>query len=260
LPLVNHFEGEAQRDRVKDNAYPSITAARYYGERKKFTFETYITIHQDAYSDLEQYGEIISEEKHVRDLLYNIKDSSPVANAAKGTILTLPTLRNNFSNAVAHLTTALQLGQSFQETRNISSANTIGKGRSSQGNQGRGGGRSRGRGGCGRGGRNIYLRSYSPDQWRKLSAEDKKKVIEGRERSASASTAGGRGQGGQLVQGSRQVASVAFSDIDDANSTVGPSGASVAAVEQAILQGTLQGTSAIGEKRNNTDTAGSQMS
>ena len=39
-------EGEAQRDRVKDNAYAAIASARYYGERKKFTFETYVTIHQ----------------------------------------------------------------------------------------------------------------------------------------------------------------------------------------------------------------------
>jgi hypothetical protein len=65
-------------------------------------FETYITIHQDAYADLEQYGEVISEEKHVRDLLTNIKDNSPAANAAKGTILATPALRTNFSNALAH--------------------------------------------------------------------------------------------------------------------------------------------------------------
>jgi len=61
--LIGHFEGDAQCDRVKDNPYASIAAAKYYGEHKKFTFETYVTIHQDAYSDLEQYGEVISEEK-----------------------------------------------------------------------------------------------------------------------------------------------------------------------------------------------------
>jgi len=63
LALINHFEGDAQRDRVKDQAYASIAAAKYYGERKKFSFETYVTIHQDAYADLVQYGEIISEEQ-----------------------------------------------------------------------------------------------------------------------------------------------------------------------------------------------------
>ncbi len=87
LALVNHFEGDAQRDRVKDHAYALIAAAKYYGEKKRFTFETYITIHQDAYADLEQYGELISEEKRVRDLLTNIKDNSPATNAAKGPYL-----------------------------------------------------------------------------------------------------------------------------------------------------------------------------
>jgi len=35
--LVNHFEGDAQRDRVTDNAYAAIAAANYYGDHKKFT-------------------------------------------------------------------------------------------------------------------------------------------------------------------------------------------------------------------------------
>jgi hypothetical protein len=60
LALINHYEGEAQKDQVKDQAYSNILAAKYHGEKKKFTFETYITIHQEAYEDLEQYGEIIS--------------------------------------------------------------------------------------------------------------------------------------------------------------------------------------------------------
>jgi hypothetical protein len=58
--LVTHFEGDAQRDHVKDHAYAAIANAKYYGECKKFSFETYVTIH---YADLEQYGEVISEEK-----------------------------------------------------------------------------------------------------------------------------------------------------------------------------------------------------
>jgi len=87
LSLINHFEGDAQRDKVKDQAYAAIAAAKYYGEKKRFTFETYVSIHQDAYADVEQYGEIISEEKRERDLLINIKDTSASANAAKGTSL-----------------------------------------------------------------------------------------------------------------------------------------------------------------------------
>jgi hypothetical protein len=141
-------------------------------------------IHQDAYADLEQYGEIISEEKRVRDLLTNINDNSPAANAAKGTILATPNLRNNFANAAAHLSPTLQLGKVMQDNRNISATltgrgDTRGHGRSS----GSGGWNNRGHGR----GRNIYLGTYSPDQWRKLSAEDKKKVYDGRQKSANKS-------------------------------------------------------------------------
>jgi len=124
--LVQHFEGDAQRDRIKDHAYAAIAAAKYYEDRKKFTFETYVTIHQESYADLSQYGEIISEEKRVRDLLQGIKDNSAAANAAKGTILATPTLRNSFENTVAHLATTLQLNMSMNGTRNISSSNIHG--------------------------------------------------------------------------------------------------------------------------------------
>jgi hypothetical protein len=95
ISLVNHFEGDAEWDRVKDHAYSSIAAAKDYGDRKKFSLETYVTIHQDAYADLEQYGEVVSQEKWVRDLLVGIKDNSPAANAAKGTILATPNLRTS---------------------------------------------------------------------------------------------------------------------------------------------------------------------
>lgn len=252
LALVAHFEGDAQRDRVKDAAYAAIAAARYYGDKKKFTFETYVSIHQDAYADLEQYGEIISEEKRVRDLLANIKDNSPIANAAKGTILATPNLRNNFSNAVAHLSTTLQLGQS-QDTRNISTTTTTGKGGRGGGGRGqnRGGGRGRGHG-RGRG-RNIYLGSYAPDAWYKLSAEDKKRVIEGRAKSAEASQNAGRSQGGAT----RQVAAISAEEVDGA--TIGATTIQ-SNMDHAILQGALQGSAATGEKRSNTESAGSQMS
>jgi len=105
---------------VKDAAYAAISQARYYGDRKRFSFETYVTIHQDAYEDLEQYGQIVSADKRVRDLLQGIKD--PKANAAKETILANNHLRNDFTAAVTHLATSLQLQSSISEgsNRNIS--------------------------------------------------------------------------------------------------------------------------------------------
>jgi hypothetical protein len=256
ISLVTHFEGNAQSDRVKDMAYASIAAARYHGERKRFSFETYVTIHQDAYANLEQYGKHVSEEKRVKDLLMGIKDNSPAANAAKGTILATPALRTSFANAVAHLATTLQLNQSFQDSRNISGITTgTGRGGEGRGNN-RGGGRGRGvRHGRGR---NIYLGSYAPDAWRKLSSEDKKKVITGREQSAQAqSQASVQGSGGRGRGNGRNLSVVGT---EDASAMTQPTMQLSSDVDQSILQGTLQGSAAVGEKRSMGDTAGSQMS
>jgi len=186
--LVAHFEGDAQRDHVKDQAYAAISSAKYYGDKKRFTFDTYMTIHQEAYANLEQYGEIVSEEKRVRDLLQGIKDNSPAANAAKGTILATPSLWASFANSVAHLSTTLQLSSSQQDPRNISSTYTSSGRGNNRGGHSSHGGQSQGRGigrqqGRGRG-QNIYLGSYSPEQWCKLSAEDKRRVYKGYQRSA----------------------------------------------------------------------------
>jgi hypothetical protein len=265
LALLTHFEGDAQRDRVKDQTYAAIAAAKYYGDKKRFSFETYVTIHQDSYADLEQYGEIVSEEKRVRDLLTGIKDNSPATNAAKGTILATPNLRTSFSNAVAHLATTLQLSQSTQDTRNVSFTQTGNK----NSNGGRGG-RGRGRGVRGRG-RNIYLGSYSPEQWRNLSSEDKKRVVEGRTKSAAASQDGnnhnpsknqgaaniGTGRGGNAGRGNagrggRYLSAVSINQDDYSMVTD--------EVENSRVQGTMQGSAAVGDKRSSADTAGSQMS
>jgi hypothetical protein len=254
LALIAHFEGDAQRDRVKDQAYAAIASAKYFGNHKKFSFETYVTIHQESYSKLEQYGEIISEEKRIRDLLMGIKDNSPATNAAKGTILATPNLRNNFSNAVTHLSTTLQLSQSVQDPQNISAFNTAGR---ADGVRGRGrntGGRNRGgRGSRGRGrGRNVYLGSYSPEQWRKLSQEDEKRVMDGRQKLNDQNTQGGP----------RNLSSVLVSntDIDHQSQLTGNTATNTQhGLDQSILQGTLQGSAAVGDKRRNTESAGSLM-
>jgi hypothetical protein len=157
LVLLEHYEGDAQRDRVKDAAYAAIAQAHYLGDRKHFSFESYVTMHQDAYEDLEQYGQFISADKRVRDLLQGIKDTR--ANEAKETILANNHLRNNFNAAIMHLATSLQLQVSMSDgnNRNVSGLQA-GRGNSQRQGRGRGRGRSSGRG-HGRG-RNIYLGSY----------------------------------------------------------------------------------------------------
>ncbi len=106
LALVAHFEGDAQFDRVKDHAYASISLAKYYGKRKCFSFET--------------------EKGQVRNLLQGIKDNTAATIAAKDTLLVTPMICNNFANAMAHLSTTLQLSQFIQGPCSIGATTTIG--------------------------------------------------------------------------------------------------------------------------------------
>jgi hypothetical protein len=91
LDLVAHYEGDAQCDRVKDNAYAAIAAARYHGERRKFSFETYVTIHQEAYADLIQYGEVISEETVLETYFKVSRTTQQLPMRRKAQYLPLPT-------------------------------------------------------------------------------------------------------------------------------------------------------------------------
>ncbi len=97
--------------------------------------------------------------------------------------MAMPTLRTDFAAAVSHLATSLQMNAALlPDVRNISTTTSSGRG-GGRGSNNRGRGRGRGKG-RGNGGRNIYLGNYNAAQWRALSVEDKKKVREGRKRSA----------------------------------------------------------------------------
>jgi hypothetical protein len=99
---------------------------------------------------------------------------------------------------VTHLSTSLQSQGSLSDnpTRNISGL------QSGRGNNARGRGHELGnnRGGAGRGhgrGRNIYLGSYSPEQWAALSNKDKQRVRDGLATSNTQQQQQGRGNGQQ---------------------------------------------------------------
>jgi hypothetical protein len=150
-----YYKGSAARDRIKEAAYAAISNAKYHGERKKFSFDVYVNIHQEAYQDSWQHDEAIPEDKRVRDFLSGIKDQT--LNAAKQTIMAIPDLRTGFAAAVAHLATMIQMNASITpDNRNVSVVATDNGGKNkqnqSQGGRGGKGGRGRGRGrGHGRG-------------------------------------------------------------------------------------------------------------
>ena len=162
----------------------------------------------------------------------------------KEAILANANLHSNFTSAVTHLATSLQLNLSFQDSQNIGS---ITSGRNCRGTRGGRGGRGRGKDGNnrgqGRGGRNIYLGSYSPDQWRKLLAEDRKQVVEGRAKSAEQQQLTG--------QQESRISALISADQDTQSAITLPT---------AIADANASPGTQIGDKRSNPDAAGSHMS
>jgi len=104
---------------VKESVYEAIANAKYHGEKKRFSFETYVNIHQEAYQDHRQNDETIPEDKRVCDLLTGIKDTS--LNAAKQTNMAIQELRTDFASAVSHIAATIQMNAALTpDNRNIS--------------------------------------------------------------------------------------------------------------------------------------------
>ena len=142
--LIAHYEGDSVINRNKKAAYASITCSEYLGDRCAFTFETYVTLHQQAHLDLERYGEVVPESKKVRDLLAGIKDGNSLA--AKLAVQDSPLFLNDFTQATNFLATALDT-ETKRSVRNLSQVES--KDETQRGYQGRGtqgGYQGRGRG------------------------------------------------------------------------------------------------------------------
>ena len=180
--LIAHYEGDSVINRNKEAAYASITCAEYLGDRRNFTFETFVTLHQQAHLDLERYGEAVPESKKVRDLLAGIKDGNALA--AKLAVQANPLFLNDFTQATNFLATTLDTGTK-RSIRNLSQVETRGEIRG--GYQGRGRGRGRGRGhgrgrfqGRGQASRIVSDQYYSPNEWAKLSLAQKNEIFQKR--------------------------------------------------------------------------------
>jgi len=98
LSLVAHFEGESYRNRNLEDAYVTLEALHYEGERRGFTFEKFVEKHNEAYLELERYGEPILESKKVRDFLRRIH--SPELTAAVQQVKASPAMSASFPQAV----------------------------------------------------------------------------------------------------------------------------------------------------------------
>jgi hypothetical protein len=158
--LVEHYEGPTEQNKVIEAAYCTIRNSTYQGDRCNWNFESYYHAHQEAHYDLELYGEVVSENKKVTDFLRGISD--PICSVAKGIVLATPDYLNDFTKATLYIASTLNVMLiNINQKRNISNVNTKNRGKN-------------------KGGGKKLTRSYSPAEWRALSNEERKKVLEAR--------------------------------------------------------------------------------
>jgi uncharacterized protein YxeA len=81
LALYEHFESDSLCNRSKNEAYQTLQILHYNGEKKGFTFETFVEKHNEAYLELEQQTELVYEEMKVHN--FQEKMSTPELQAAK---------------------------------------------------------------------------------------------------------------------------------------------------------------------------------
>ena len=98
-----------------EEAYATLESLHYEGERRGFTFEKFVEKHNEAYLELERYGEPVLETKKVRDLIRHI--NSPELTAAIQQVKVNPAFLANFQQAVNFI--ALSVPTVKQSLRNI---------------------------------------------------------------------------------------------------------------------------------------------
>lgn len=176
LALKRQCEGTSAVQSRKAAAYARIASARYTGQKRGFTFDTYVELHQSAHNTLAELNEPVPETKKVTDFLAGISD--PRISNAKDFILADPTKLNDFE-ACQQFFKTLIYNKTTQEKheRQISGVTSAGgksqKGKSSA-REGRGGNSKRGRGHNNL--NNIQAKSYTREEWSSLSEEQRAKV------------------------------------------------------------------------------------
>jgi hypothetical protein len=164
LALKRQCEGTSAVQSCNAAAYARIALAHYNGQKRGFTFDTYVHLHQSAHNTLSELNEPVPETKKVTDFLAGINDSRH--SNAKDFILADPTKLNDFE-ACQQFSQTLIYNKTTQEKheRQISGVASAG----SKSNKGKHNARD-GRGGNskqtpgGNNTNNVQVRSYTREE------------------------------------------------------------------------------------------------
>jgi len=214
--LRAYFDGPVQIQARKEEAYKNIDSIYYNGNEKSFSFHSFITTLKENYQVLEECGVVNDKDRMIRHMISKIQVQNDVVkyaiNGIKQTLIS--STEFTFDQAVQSLSAAIKDTMEVKikttsPNKNIGAANllTPGRDRQQNGRGGEGRGRGRGRGYQGRGSpggrgrgrgrgrftspggrdQNIHRtengvdvsridRTYSRDEWSKLSEETRSKI------------------------------------------------------------------------------------
>jgi hypothetical protein len=179
LTFKAHYLGSSQLDTMANKAESRIENAAYHGEQPHYSFETHISIHQQAHKQINlATGTTWTAREMVRKLLLSIQAKNMMV--AVATVKANPALRGSWEETVNFLRDFV--GPVPSEQRNISELSA--EHRYSQGGWGDRGGRG-GRGGRhgGRGDRAVGTerpkvedRYYKRSEWIKLDTDEQQEI------------------------------------------------------------------------------------
>jgi hypothetical protein len=114
--LRSHYLGRTNQSKIMTRAEGDLESKFYNGERRNFTFERFAEIHQQAHTDLEEFGEPLPAAAKVRKFLKRIQAS--FLNSAIATVCANPSLKNDFEATVNFLSEFIE-EQNQAQLRNI---------------------------------------------------------------------------------------------------------------------------------------------
>ena len=96
--LKAHYLGDAYVSRIRSHADKIMEIAFYDGKSRTFTFNRFYELLLQAYNDVEETGEEVTEERKMRTFLRGLLD--PRCESAKNTILVTPAIRGSVADSM----------------------------------------------------------------------------------------------------------------------------------------------------------------
>jgi len=164
LELDRRFGGDAVTSTKIGNAWKTINSTKYNGKRKNFDFTTYKSVLDEAFRDLQESGLNQPDETKIYFLLNGIENDQ--LKRVKDGVVTNPLMCKNYHEATLYIARCIAHDNSV-DTESKMSRSIMATGTS------------------------LSARTYSPEEWKNLTVDERHAVFRMREHNQSM----GRGRG-----------------------------------------------------------------